>query len=340
MAYGYRVYFTERAKHRVVRWDPDTGAVATVAGGEAAGAVTDQQLRDPYGLAIDRGGHLLIADKLNHRITRMTSRMESLPQRVMGSHRQMGAQTPLHRRVGLEVMQCPTGLFQEDDGNLLCAYSDDHTIYRMRPEGRLEWVLGVPPNRPQVFGAFQERVPLASIADVGIWGPTGVVKRKDGVIFFIERGYQEVRIYEPGVGLRALFPHRLAIAFRDRPVAPERAALNDYHSTYPSSLALDGAGRLFMADATQGVVMHIDLEAGVVSKVIDLTGVGGGQGGPVAMAFGPDGTAWVLESRTGSVRSYRPNTTGAWAAQSAMLNSRPGEGLTINHGGAGLVCGP
>ncbi len=340
MAYGYRIYFTERAKHRVVRWDPDTGAVSTVAGAEAAAGVADQQLRDPYGLAIDRDGHLLIADKLNHRITRLTSRMESLPQRVEDRHRQAHAGTPLHRRHGPDVLQCPTGLFAEADGSVLCAYSDDHTIYRRHPQGRLEWVLGVPPNRPQVFGAFQEQVPQAALAEVGIWGPTGVVKRKDGTIFFIERGYQEVRMYLPGKGLRAVFPYRLAVPFRDRPVAPERAALSDYHSTYPSSLALDGADRLFMADATQGVVMQVDVEAGVVAKVIDFADIGGGQGGPVALSFGPDGTAWVLESRTGSVRSYRPSAQGPWVAQAAVLGSRPGEGLTINHGGAGLVCGP
>ena len=188
MAYGYRIYFTERAKHRVVRWDPDTGAVVTVAGAESAAGAADQQLRDPYGLAIDRDGHLLIADQLNHRITRLTSRMEMLGVQVEDRHRQRGAQTPLHRRSGPDVLQCPTGLFVEADGSLLCAYSDDHTIYRRHPRGRLDLVLGVPPNRPQVFGAFQEVVPPAAVAEVGIWGPTGVVKRPDGTIFFIERG--------------------------------------------------------------------------------------------------------------------------------------------------------
>ena len=340
MAYGYRIYFTERAKHRVVRWDPDTGGVATVAGGETAGNEVDQRLRDPYGLAIDRGGHLLIADKLNHRIMRLTNRLECLQHHAADGHRHVCAATPLHRRGGPDILQCPTGLFQEADGSILCAYSDDHTIYRLRPNGKREWVLGVPPSRPQVFGAFQERVPLPELAGVGIWGPTSVVKRKDGVIFFIERGYQEVRMFQPGIGLRAVFPHRLAIAFRDRPIAPNHAALNDYHSTYPSSIALDGAGRLFMADATQGVVMHIDMAAGTVTKVIDFSSLGGTSGGPVALAFGSDGTAWVLESRTGGVRSYVPTPTGLWTAQTAVLSSRPNEGLTINHGGAGLVCGP
>ncbi len=340
MAYGYRIYFTERAKHRVVRWDPDTGAVSTVAGAEAAAGVADQQLRDPYGLAIDRGGHLLIADKLNHRITRMTSRMDRVVQRVEDGHRHPGAATPIHRRGAPDVLQCPTGLFPEEDGSVLCAYSDDHTIYRIHPRGRLEWVLGVPPNRPQVFGAFREHVPQAELAEACIWGPTGVVKRKDGVIFFIERGYQEVRMLVPGKGLSAVFPHSLALAFRDRPHAPDQAALDDYHSTYPSSLALDAADQLFMADASQGAVMHIVVAARTVRKVIDFMQVGGGKGGPVALAFGKDGTAWVLESRTGSVRSYRPVPGRLWEPQAAILSSHPGEGLVINHGGAGLVCGP
>ena len=111
MAYGYRIYFTERAKHRVVRWDPDTGGVATVAGGETAGNDADQRLRDPYGLAIDRGGHLLIADKLNHRIMRLTNRLECLQHHAADGHRHVCAATPLHRRGGPDILQCPTGLF-------------------------------------------------------------------------------------------------------------------------------------------------------------------------------------------------------------------------------------
>jgi sugar lactone lactonase YvrE len=337
--YGYRIYFTERAKHRVVRWDPDSGVVTTVAGGELAAAGSDQALMDPYGLAIDKGGHLLIADKLSNRIVRITNRVERVEHHIHDRHRAVRADTPSHRRRNLEVLQCPTGLFVEPNGDVLCAYSDDHTIYRLHRDGRSDLILGVPPNRPQIFGAFREVVPAAELADAGIWGPTSVVARPDGTIFFIERGYQEVRMYRPGGELRAIFPLRLAIPYRDRPVAPDRASISEYHPTFPTSLTLDGAGRLYMTDIAQGVVMSIDLESRRVSKVIDIPATSGPQGGPVAMTFGPDGTAWLLESRTGSVRSYRPTSTGLWSALPTVLQSRPGNGLTINHGGAGIVCG-
>ncbi len=72
-----RVYVSEYFAHRVLRWDSTTGTLGVAAGTGEAGRLADgaqaakSPLRSPDGIAIDRDGNLLIADKGNHRIVRV-----------------------------------------------------------------------------------------------------------------------------------------------------------------------------------------------------------------------------------------------------------------------------
>ncbi len=336
MAYGYQIYFTERAKNRVICWNPDTGTARVVAGDGVTGAGDDQKLRDPYGLAVDQSGHLLIADKLHHRVLRLTNRLDLVQAQDQDGHRRDRPDTPPHQRN--RPPWCPTGLFVESSGSVLCSYSDDHTIYRLHANGRMELVLGVPPNHPQIIGQCPAFVPEAQIRSAMIWGPTTLVSSRAGIIYFIERGFQSVRVYAPGQGLRTLFPSQLYAQFRDNPVVPSNGRTDAYHPSYPSGLALDASERLYLADATQRVVLRIDILAGTFEVVAEIPFSMGKTGGPAAISFGPDGTAWLLESRTGSVRSYKSPAHGPWQPLSAVLSTRGDEGLTINVAGAGLSC--
>src|SRR5262245_10980186 len=162
MAFGYAVYFTERARNRVIRWEPDTGHVDVVAGDPANGDLS-QKLRDPYGLTFDKKGTLLIADKLNNRICRLRNgKLEAIPLRDTDGHRERKVGS---RRSYSPELLCPTGLFIEKEGSLLCSFSDDYTVYRIQPDGRLELVLGVTRNRNYHFTHTQERVSPAQVRD-------------------------------------------------------------------------------------------------------------------------------------------------------------------------------
>lgn len=335
MGFGYNLYFTERSKNRVICWNPDQGTTKVVAGDGATGPAEDQRLHDPYGLAVDTSGHVLIADKLRHRVMRLTNRLDVCQTQDRDGHRRDRPDTPAHQKN--RIPWCPTGLFVERSGSVLCSFSDDHTIYRLHPDGHMELILGIPPNRPQIVGTCPTFVPQAHIRDAMIWGPTTLVSTDKGVIYFIERGYQTVREYTPGQGLRTLFPPQKYVTFRDRPIAPNAGRLEDFHPTYPSGLALDGAGALYLADATQRTVMRLDVAAGTFTTVAEIPVSAGPRGGPAAITFGPDGTAWMLESRSGSVRAYRAPANGPWQAMPTVLSARGSESLTVNVAGAGLT---
>jgi hypothetical protein len=68
------VYITDSDNHLVRRWDRTTGRLDRLAGvgvanyGGDGGVALEASLNYPFGIVVDRDGHLLIADTFNHRI--------------------------------------------------------------------------------------------------------------------------------------------------------------------------------------------------------------------------------------------------------------------------------
>jgi DNA-binding beta-propeller fold protein YncE len=68
------LYFTDSDNHLVRRWDRITGRIERVVGIGAAryggdgGAALEAGLSYPFGIVMDRAGHVLVADTFNHRI--------------------------------------------------------------------------------------------------------------------------------------------------------------------------------------------------------------------------------------------------------------------------------
>src|SRR2546430_14295916 len=64
--------FSDTFNHRIRRVDARTGNIATCAGsGEAGysgdgGPATQARFNEPYGIAVDKAGHLYVADRPNH----------------------------------------------------------------------------------------------------------------------------------------------------------------------------------------------------------------------------------------------------------------------------------
>lgn len=337
MAYGYAVYFTERKKGRVVRWDPDSAEVDVVAG-EPKDGEPSQKLSEPYGLVFDQDGFLLIADKLNDRIVRLKNgRLDPIPVVDVDGHR---APLPDTFRGYSPNPICPTGLFAERLGNILCSFADDYTVYRIHRNSRLEHLLGIVKNRNYHFTGTREVVSAKDVRDTPIEVPVGIVSRSDGTIYFIERVPQIVREFHPLRGLKCVFPLSRAFEWSRKSKAPDRAQIQDYHPGIPSSLALDLSENLFLTDILHGCVMRIDLAAKEVRKVLQMWQDGESKaGGPAALAFGPDGTAWVLDSAAHTVRAFSPTSRGPWKERPVRLDSIKGEPLELPISGSGIALG-
>ena len=325
MPFGYSVYFSERPRHRVVRWSPDSGDLEIVAGEPPDGAIS-QKLADPYGLAFDRDGQLLIADKFNHRICRLVNgRLEALTLRDVDRHRAKRHDS----YPGYDpAIRCPTGLWSEPGGSFLCTFSDDYVICRIRPKGELELVLGIPRCRPYHFTGLREFVPPADVPNTPLDIPTGIVEHPDGTLFFIERKPQVVREYHPKSGLRCLFPIRRQKEEVRKRKPPEEAQLSESYLGCPASLALDAQQRLYVCDTWFGCVWRVELASKRVTNVLQFHDRNGfDPAGPVALGFGPDGTAWVVDSVNGAVEAYDTTPMNGWRATGTRLTEIRGQPL-------------
>lgn len=327
MAFGYKVYFTERQRNRVMCWDPDGGEARAVAGGEQV-QEGDQALRNPYGLAVDAQGRLLIADKRHSRLARLEKgRLETVRTRDADGHRK-------HRFIGrIDSPVNPTSIHVRPDGSLLVAYSDDFTIYRVQKDGKLELILGLPPTKQAVFRGYFATVPAAALAETPLNMPTCVVEDRQGTIYFIERGYNVVRRYRPGGDLESVFVRR-----DRRPESlPKKLTTENSWPVFPTGLALDAQGRLYVSDGVYASVFVV--EPG--NKEVRRIAVGEeGRCRPAALAFGPDGVLWVLDTGEGRVVGFRRSTLGRWKALASPQWKTEIDGVyCAAMGGAGIACG-
>ena len=338
MGFGYGVYFSERERNRVVRWDPDTGEADVIAGEPADGDKT-QTLRDPYGLAFDSGGNLLITDKMNCRIVRLKKgRLEELPLKDVTGHRnRLKNSSPGYQPFPICA---PSGIWAEKGKSLLVSFHDDGTVYRIGPDGRIELLLGMVPNRNYFHAGTRETVPIAELPDTPMRRPTGIVSRSDGTIYVIERGYQLLREYRPGKAYRSLFPmSKQKEWYRKTPPAGD-LPFSDYACVYPGSLALDQDENLYMTEVNQRCIMKIDVQAKRARKVLDSRqDPGAGLGGISALSFGSDGTAWVMDAAAGGVEGYRTDRGIPWTPSGVALREIRGKPLRLAPGGAGLITG-
>ncbi len=333
MGFGYAIYFPERPRNRVVRWDPDSGDVDIVAGEPKDGDPT-QILVDPYGVTFDKDRTLIVSDK--YRLCRLRKgRLETIQLRDVDGHRARTKDSdPMYDPSRL---YCPTTVIREKEGSLVCTFSEDRTIYRIHADGRLELILGRVKNRPCAIRAPREYVPPEEALNVPLDDPTGVVKKADGTFYFIERQPQIVRRYHPREGLRSLFPLSMSDRWVRRHEAPERGSINDYHPAFPASLALDADDYLYVCDPIHSGVLRIDEDAGAFHRVIRVAHGIFFDRGPVALAFGADGTAWVMDSMSGGLQAYGLKSKTSWSPLDSRLTQIRGVPMRFTPGGMGMV---
>jgi sugar lactone lactonase YvrE len=333
MGFGYKVYFTERQRNRVISWDPDLGQARVVAGNGATGTGLDQQLSSPYGLGMDASGHLMIADKMNHRLVRVTNQLSVVGQSSLTQL--CSQQQPLmHPRRG-DFPRTPTSVCASADGTYLVAYSDDYCIVRLNEQGDSRIVLGAPAGSGLAIPGYAPHIPEANIRQSLLFHPTAAVEGSGGTIYFIERGYQAVRIYRPGHGISGVVT---AEAPRQGPSLPDTVPLAQFRCRYPTGLALLRTGELILSDASLRAVVQIDLNRQTVQCIYSSL-QSPTAGAPAAVTVGSDGTLWVLDPGDGLVVGLN-RASGTWKRIASRCSTLvAGDARCTTWEGAGIQCG-
>lgn len=233
--------------------------------------------------------------------------------------------------------ESPAGLFWEKGNSLLVCYSDDHTIYRVNKEGKLELVLGIPYARNYGFAGAAQEVKEEEIKNTPIHIPTSLVAKEDGTIFFIERGYQAVRKYEPKKGFASIFPLGLSHKFQNTKEILPKTNTENYCAVFPTALAIE-EDSLFLADGQHRCVYEIDLKSKEMTLVMQTSPNANKYGpGPVGIAMGKDKTLWVLDIAGNCLQGFQKTQENHWKkvdAEFIFPQSAPLCGM----GGTGMVC--
>jgi len=369
------LFIADRYNNRIRKVTPD-GIISTLTGGRSGfsgdgGPAASAQINDPRGVAVDRSGNVFIADAGNERIRVVTP--DGIMNTVAGSGPGFGGDggAAVSARLGL-----PVDVAVDGAGNLFIADRGNFRVRRVASTGVINTVAGTSDdggpassaqlNSPTVLDvdgagnlfiadSDSQRIrkvttagiitTLAGNGAVGFSGdggpatsaelnyPGGAAVDAAGNVFIADTRNHRIRKVTPG-GIITTIAGNGATGFGGDGGPATSAQLS-----YPWSIAMDGAGNLFIADTGNHSIRKVD-PTGVISTVAGVGTRGfSGDGGPASSAqlTNPNGVSVdatgnlvIADSGNNRIRKVTPDGT---------INTVAGNGIygPAGDGGAGTA---
>ncbi len=301
------------------------------------GAATAAQLNLPYGVAVDAGGNLFIADYSNHRVRKVTpggSITTVAGTGTSGFSGDGGAATAAR-------LWNPNGMAFDGGGNLFIANESSHRIRKVTPGGSITTVAG---DGTQGFGGDG-----GAATDAQLKVPAGVAFDGAGNLFIADYFNHRIRKVTPGGIITTVAGTTDGAGFSGDGGAATAAQLYE-----PFGVAFDADGNLFITDRGNHRIRKVT-PGGSITTVAG-TGTSGfsGDGGaataaqlnrPSGVAVDSDGNLFIADQGNNRIRKVTPGgiistvagtgTNGfsgdGGAATAAQLN-RPA-GVAVDAGG-------
>ncbi len=261
------LYIADLGNRRIRKVDA-AGAISTVAGdgtpgfGGDGGPATAAQLSGPYGVALDGAGNLYIADRNNHRIRKVDAAGVISTVAGDGTYGFGGDGGP----AVAAQLDTPYGVAVDGAGNLYIADRLNHRIRKVDSAGAISTVAG---GGPIGDGG-------AAVA-AQLYSPRGVAPDGAGNLYIADSFNNRIRKVD-AAGVISTVAGAGTRGYGGDGGAATEAQLG------PRGVALDGAGNLYIADASNRRIRKVDA-AGVISTVAGTGAYGfGGDGGPAVAA--------------------------------------------------------
>ncbi len=261
------------ASHAFTQQTDLSGTVRYVVAGAATakrfsgdGGPADQALLNfPTAVAVDRAGHLYIADTLNHRVRRLDAKTGVIMTIAgLGLPRYSG-DGGLAVEAGLNE---PAALVVSDDGVLYIADQSNNRVRAVNlATGMIHTVAGT--------GTAAYNGDGMAATETGLAGPGGLALASDGTLFIADSFSGRIRAVDPVTGfIRTVVGGSGEYRYQ----GPDEPPSNSL--SRPSGMALDGDGNIFFTDSDNHLVRRWDRATKLIERI---AGVGvasyGGDGG-------------------------------------------------------------
>ncbi|MGX9718842.1 gluconolaconase [Stenotrophomonas acidaminiphila] len=266
--------------------------------GNATGVGARSRFSDPWGVAMDAGGTLYVADAGDN--NRILYRWLDGDFHVLAGGREGFADG----RGEAAAFNTPSGLALDRHGNLYVADTGNHAIRKVTPQGEVSTLAG------DGVAGFADGVGRQARFD----GPMGVAVDAEGRVYVADTWNDRIRVIEPDGRVWTL-------AGGDRPGWADGQGGQARFDT-PTDLALAADGTLWVADLYNDALRTVTRGGRVTTRA-------GGPGsarvlwGPMTLALTHDGVAYVGERATGRVVQVSPMGHVVAVAGGAQRFARP-----------------
>ena len=282
--------------------------IDTIAGGEIGdgGPAVSAQLFSPRGVAVDAAGNLYIADSDNNRIRRVDVSGTITTVAGTGTGGYNGDGGPA---VSAQLFS-PRGVAVDDAGNLYIADSDNNRIRRVDPSGTITTIAGSG-QTGRYAGGYSGDGGLAVSARLN--RPRGIAVDSAGNLFIADYANHCIRRVGVSGTITTVAGTGASGSYSGDGGLAIAAQLYE-----PSSVAVDSAGNLFIADSGNKRIRRVD-RSGTITTIAG-TGVWsyGGDGGPAVQArLSPPygvavdgaGNLYIADSNNDRIRRVDPSGT-------------------------------
>ena len=314
-----RMLIADSGGHRILRAEP-SGKITVLIGTGQPGFAGDGSLArearvfSPAGVAVDGGGNILVADTGNHRVRRIA--IEELRPSPFGLspgpriiRTLAGTGMPVFLGDGAPGtaanLRSPSGVAMDRSGNMVIADGANHRIRRVEGASGIITTVG-----GTGIGGFSGDNGLATEAMLNF--PQGVALDAAGNIFIADNLNHRVRkIDVSGIVTTVAGTGQQGFSGDGGPATAASLA-------FPSDVAVDDRGFLFIADTTSHRIRRVEFASGTIMTVAGNGRPGfSGDGGPAtaaslnsprAVRLDAEGNLFVADSGNDRIRRVDTRT--------------------------------